>query len=57
MTHEFAHCIMHMNNVYLENIHTFDFESAYITTTAENNYATKVLNYANDRKRNVGKKK
>ena len=27
MTHEFAHCIVHMNNLYLKN----NFESAYRT--------------------------
>ena len=27
MTHEFAHCIVHMNNLYLKN----NFESAYTT--------------------------
>ena len=40
MTHEFAHCIVavHMNNVYLENIHTYNFESAYRTYLYELGY-------------------
>ena len=31
MTHEFAHCIVHMNNLYLKN----NFDSAYRTYSYE----------------------